>query len=512
MISWLQKVLQKHYKWLFSIMLVIIIIAFVFTIGGSPGIGHSKVSSKKQMYFGINLNDQEELRELFRNANISNILNTGQSLSSNQMAETLALTRPALLFWAKKLEIIKPNEFELTEYIKTRPLFLDEDGNFDPKKYTEFIARVKTDKNLSEHVVREVLTQDKQMDAVANLFGGPGYNLPFEAQFIITRKQTLWSVDIATLNLKDLDTNINIPEDKLEEHYQSNNLNFATPPQIEVAYTLFPIEQYLSEVSPPPADEEVKDLDAYKKDKAERLAAEAANDFQVEIISNDVAFNSEEFKKLLKKYNVSLVHLPPFNKQSIPKDTPLPRELLKEAPRLNERNYYSDVAQSDQGAFMLFFKKELPSYTPPLQEIKDEIKQHYLAQESHRLLESKAKILDKTLVGAVKADKSFTKVAKDEGLTVTSFNNFKILESPQGLDKTLLTDIQKLSKGQVSPFIMRDDRIYFIHVSNKEVPTVEESDPEVQTLFEQLNSFSTLARTYAITNELITNGLQESEG
>ena len=39
MISWSQTILQKHNKWLFSILLVVIIIAFVFTIGNTPGIG-----------------------------------------------------------------------------------------------------------------------------------------------------------------------------------------------------------------------------------------------------------------------------------------------------------------------------------------------------------------------------------------------------------------------------------------------------------------------------------------
>src|ERR1700719_1113888 len=49
MIPWLQRVLQRHYKWLLSIILATIAITFVFTIG----IGMSK--------YGINLNDPEIL-------------------------------------------------------------------------------------------------------------------------------------------------------------------------------------------------------------------------------------------------------------------------------------------------------------------------------------------------------------------------------------------------------------------------------------------------------------------
>lgn len=533
MISWLQKVLQKHYKWLFSIMLIIIIIAFVFTIGGSPGIGHSQVSSKKQMYYGINLNNQEEIHKLFRNANISHILNTGQSISNKQMAENLALTRPPLLFLAKKLEIFHPNEFELTEYIKTRPLFKNSEGDFDPTKYQEFINQVKKDKNLSEHIVREVLIEDKEMDQISNLLGGPGYALPFESQLITSRKKTTWSIDVASLDVQELSANLEVPEDKLEEHYKNNKLSFATPPTIEIAYALFPTEKFLSKV-PSPSDNELKtfyennieELDekdkpfeeikpkilaAYKKNQAEREAAESANNLQIELHSNEVPFNSEEFKNLLKKYNLTLTHIPPFPAKSIPSGTLIPKQLLREASNLNATHYYSDVATSDQGAFMLFFKGEHPATTPSIEEIKQDLIEHFLAQESHKLLESKAKILDKTLASAVKANKSFKKIAKDEGLQVTSFEKFNILDAPAGLDKTILTDVQKLSKGAVSPPILRDDRIYFVYVSDKETPVTEENDTETEALFKQLDLFTSMARSYAITNELISKGITESE-
>lgn len=536
MISWMQRILQKHYKWLFTIMLAIIIVAFVFTIGGSPGIGRSKISTKKQMYYGVNLNNPDQIRELFRNANISNILNTGQSITNNQVAENLSLARPPLLTLAHKFQLLHPNEYELTEYIKTRPLFKQADGNFDPKKYQDFIQLVKSDKNLNEHIIREVLAQDEQMDNTSQLIGGPGYTLPFEATFIIARQKTLWSVDIATLDVKDLTTNTTIPEDKLEEYYTTNKLNFATPALIEIAYAMFPLEEFLSKVPTPASatlkefyeshpnlftQEDEKDksfeknkdkaLESYKKDRAARLAAEAADSFQSELYHNYVPFNSEGFKKLLKKHKVTLTHIPPFDKNTLPQGTSVPQKLLREALTLNEQNYFSDVASSDKGSFMVFFKKEHHTYVPPFEEIKQQLHEELLSKESYKLLESKAKILDKTLVTAVKTDKSFKKIAKEEGLKVTSFDKFKILEAPEGLDKTLLPDIQKLNKGDVSPFIMRDDRVYFIHISDKEIPTIQENDPEVQSLLIQLDSFSSMARIHAITSELITKGLEKSE-
>lgn len=535
MISWLQRVLQRHYKWLFSIMLAIIIIAFVFTVGGSPGIGRGKHSTEKQMYYGINLNDPEEVRELFQYANMSNILNTGKNITNNQVAENMALSRPVLLELAKQLELVKPNEYELADYIKTKPIFKGEDGKFDVKKYQDFLMAIKNEPRMNEKVVRMILSQDMEIDRVLTLLGGPGYVLPFEAELSVERQKTVWSVDVASLDFQDFNSDIAVPEDKLAEFYVANKYNFATPSRIEVTYASFPTERFLKKVSVP-SDKDLKDfyedhldlfiqknddikpfdemkdkaMEAYKKDRALRLAAEAANDFEYDIYQNRIAFNSKEFEAALKKYNVSQQKGPTYDLDSIPTDSPIPQALLKQALTLNESSYFSDVATTDKGAYIVFLKEEHPVSIPPLEEIKNELKTQYLAKENLKLLESKSKILDKTINAAVKGGKSFKEVAKSDGLKVVSFDKFNILEAPKDLDKTMLEDIHVLNKGEISPPIMRDDRVYFVHVSEKEVPVLAVDNADVQALLKQLDPFTSTMRSQAIIGALIAKGLEGS--
>ncbi len=535
MISWLQRVLQRHYKWLFSIMLGIIIIAFVFTIGGSPGIGRGRHSTEKQMYYGINLNDPEIVQELFRNANLSNILNTGKNITNNQVAENLALSRPALLELAKDLDIPKPNEYELAEYIKTRPVFKGADGQFDVQKYQDFLKAIKHDAKMNEGLVRMILSQDMEIDRVLKLLGGPGYILPFEAELSVERQHTLWSIDVASLDFQDFNSNIEVPEDKLEEFYSTNKFNFAIPARTEIAYASFPIERFLTKVSTP-SDEELKNfydthlslfssekdnikpfeevknkvLESYKQDRAIRLASEAANDFEYDLYQHRITFDSKEFETALKKYNISLQKGPTFDAQTLPTDTPLPPQLLKQALTLNKTNYFSDVATTEKGAFIAFFRKEHPLSIPPLEEIKNELKKQYLAAENVKLLDSKSKIIDKTMNAGIKSGKSFKEIAKNEGLKVTSFDKFNILEAPKNLDKTLLQDIHALSKGEISSPIMRDDRVYFVYVTEKEVPVLSADNPEVQALIKQLDLFTSTIRSQSIVNELIAQGIEAS--
>lgn len=539
MISWLQRSLQKHYKWLFTIMLAIIIVAFVFTIGGSPGIGRGRHSTEKQMYYGINLNNPEIVQELFQQTNLSHVLNTGQNITNNQVAENMALTRPILLSLADQLNIDHPNEYELAEYIKTKPLFKDDAGRFDPKKYEDFVKIIKKNPRGGEGLVRLVLSQDLRMDHVLSLMGGPGYVMPFEAELSLERQKTVWSIEVAKLDFADFNSNIEIPEDKLEEFYVHNKYNFATPARIEIAYVHFPLDSFISKVANPTEEElkkfyethplfsedkekkgdkvekplaEVKNqvIEAYKKERAQRLAGEVANDFQYELYQNHIAFNSDKLGALLKKHKLNLIAVPPFDSSSLPQNTPLPRPLLEQALTLNESRYYSDVATTAQGAYMVFFKKEIPVSIPPIEEIKKELKEQYIAKENLKLLESKAKVLSKTLQSTLKAGKDFKKVAEAEGLKVSSFNKFNILEAPKDLERRLLIDMQVLHKGDVSKPISQDDKVYFVYVKEKEVPTIDKNSEEVKSLVKQMGTLTSAIRVRSIINGLMTEGMQEA--
>ncbi|MDR2628697.1 MAG: hypothetical protein LBC30_01745 [Puniceicoccales bacterium] len=62
MISLLERILQKHIKWLFSILVIIVTISFVFTVGSSPGIGRNAHEQKKKV-FGCDLTSQREIAQ-----------------------------------------------------------------------------------------------------------------------------------------------------------------------------------------------------------------------------------------------------------------------------------------------------------------------------------------------------------------------------------------------------------------------------------------------------------------
>ena len=71
MITWIQVLLQKHHKIIFSVLLFVIIIAFVFTIGSSiPFFGgrDGSVRISRSNFYGYNLDDQYQMAQLQRQA------------------------------------------------------------------------------------------------------------------------------------------------------------------------------------------------------------------------------------------------------------------------------------------------------------------------------------------------------------------------------------------------------------------------------------------------------------
>jgi hypothetical protein len=55
MISWIQHHLIRHGRWVFLSLLAVIIVAFVFTIGNTPGCTTDRSGYEENLYYGIDL-------------------------------------------------------------------------------------------------------------------------------------------------------------------------------------------------------------------------------------------------------------------------------------------------------------------------------------------------------------------------------------------------------------------------------------------------------------------------
>jgi hypothetical protein len=243
MISWIQTVLQKHYKWLFSILLFIIIISFVFTVG-APGISGFK--KHKPIFYGFDLSSQKDVLNLNQGCQLDYFLNTGGQLESPEKIQEAILIRALLLGIAKTLYIPGPTETELVEWIKSYPVFKDENGEFNADSYQAFIKQIQTDSDIGEALARELIAQSFQADQVSKLLSNPALILPQEAMLLAQAIQTKWELQTLYCDYEKFETTIAPSTEDLEAYYNKHKAAYSHAESFEAARTIV-LEDYIKQ-------------------------------------------------------------------------------------------------------------------------------------------------------------------------------------------------------------------------------------------------------------------------
>ena len=171
MITWIQIVLQKHHKVVFSILLVAITIAFVFTIGSVPFLGdRNRYEVSKQDFYGFDLSNQNVVSYLSTYAAYDAIL------AGARPDDTFIYKQAYLRYVAKNLGIKQVGQKELDAYIQNSPVFMGKDGKFDNNAFKQFVAqRVAT--GMPEEALTQILSENAMLNMVGSILSGPGYIL-----------------------------------------------------------------------------------------------------------------------------------------------------------------------------------------------------------------------------------------------------------------------------------------------------------------------------------------------
>ena len=190
MISWIQNHLIKHGRWVFLTLLAIIIIAFVFTIGNTPGCTSNQSNYTKQLFYGYDLNSSHEMNSLSKKVSLSAILRSGRPIQNEQQFQSQLTGRIALLHLADEIGVPPPGQEAISTYIQSMAAFRGPDGQFSPDAYTRFIDSIESNPNMQQDLIVVVLEEDYRIDQVRKVLYGPGYFLPSEANSQVQRSET----------------------------------------------------------------------------------------------------------------------------------------------------------------------------------------------------------------------------------------------------------------------------------------------------------------------------------
>lgn len=537
MITWIQTRLQNHLKVIFFTLLMVLIVAFVLTIGNIPGIGIFSGSSNRHDFYGYDLNAKPDIERLFNKAALSLALDTGlRAASSQNQIEEAALRREALLHLADQLQIPNPDTAQLTAFIRSKPLFMEQ-GKFSEKQYSNYLERLQSQDPARAQLLPLVLNEDFRINKIGELIKGPGYSLPFEAQKQLEFEKTLWSLEVAVFDLATFTPEIEIPLETLTSYYDTNAPAYETPEKVKTAFVLFSADRYRERVSQPteqelsdyfknhksayaaptdeaaapettPAFEDVREavMADVVQEKAKRLALKAADDFAYHLFEQSIQRASEAFTQLLTENALTLSPIPPYSRDALPSQD-LPEALLSQAFDLTQERYYSDAYPTADGAALLFLKKRIPPKIPPFEIVQEQVTADYRQAEKQRLFNEHGSALHKDLVQALQNGKTFVEAVEGHPLAVKTYTGFTVETTPTGLSPSLLSSLQPLLIGEVSPMLFEGGKGHFIHVTKREPPTLDPESPEIQTRLNRLEFLTKLINQRSITAELITRGL-----
>jgi len=552
MISWIQHHLIRHGRWIFLTLLAIIIVAFVFTIGNTPGCTPNRSGYQENLYYGIDLNSPLVRENLIDKVLLSAFLNGRQQPGAGEVE-----TRIALLHLADELGVPTPGPETLARYVQTKRAFFGPDGEFSDDAYTRFVDQTESNPRMSEALVIQVLEEDHRIEQLSRILTGPGYLLPSEATAQAQQSRTKLALTQATLSYADFEPDVEPTEEALKAYYEENKQRYEIPERVKASYVLFESERFLESTpefteaelrdhfaqnraafiaeyeaaNPTPAETpEASEADAATEaepatvvtfedvrpaverslatERATVAANEAAHDFAYKLHLDKIARDSATFNQLLNELGVSLTAIEPYTEAGA-RQRALSPEMLESAFALGGSRYFSDPYELDNGFGVLIYEGRIEPTIPPYEEMATVVAADYEEAEKRSLFNEKGTRLKTELEERVAAGDSFAEAAEALGLAVNSFDTFEVREAPTGLNRSALQQAQSLEAGEVSPMLTLQGVGTFVFVESKEVPALGEEDPELEQTKTMLRNWARFTSQSDLTNELVMRGLPE---
>lgn len=555
MISWIQTYFQRHFKVVFAVLLAVVIVAFVFTIGASPGIGTAERRFIEREFFGYKLNQAEDSQRLFGDAQASLSLQYGAfSGMEAEQVQNYALHRAAALHLADRWHIPAATTEEVTAAIKNLRMFMGQDGQFDPKAYSTFRDNLKTNSGgLSERDIARVIADDIRMNKVNQLLAGPGYVTPADIKQQLIRADTTWTLSTASTNYASFQPDIKPSEEELTKFFEENAFRYEIPPRVVASHVLFPASQFLPQVTvtesevrafydanparfPKPAAAEsatpnvtpaadpAADFAAVrpqveatlKQERAQRLATKAASDLAVAIFDRKVA-NGTPLDKFLAERQLTPQPLAPFTREAGPAELGGSREVANEAFRLGKDRFVSDAVSTPAGAVVLFWKETLPAQKPLFTQVRDRVASDYIESEKRKRFVEQGRKIKEQIEARLKAGENFEKAvasaAASSGLQfeTKSLPPFSLRSPPQDIDYSILNPLERIEQGQVSEMVITADKGIFVYAAEKKLPDTSETNPRFAEMRTQLSSFVSRMGSQAYLSDLVEKELKRTE-
>ena len=548
MISWIQNSFHKHFRWVFASVLFVMAIPLIMTFTPSSGVGRGGQKILERPFFGYNLGNEAQTRAIFKDGSLSAQLK-GANQVNDQQLQLYSLSRIAGLALSDELKIPQPTGEVVSKYVASLPVFRDEQGNFDQKRYSLFADTIKNNPQLTTAEANRVFRDDARLDQLSKLLGGPGYVLPGDVQSQLIRADSSWTIGVATLDYATFDPGVNPSEDALKKFFDENSFRYEVQPRAKLTLVEFKHSEFTVPGNPTEAElrafydanasrfpvppEAAKPADAkpaltpttpadnfakvrsqveaaIRTAAAQRLANKAANEFTVALYERKAAANTADLAQFLVAQHRTAIALPPLSADAPPADRAWLASYGDQITRLDKTHFFSDPLATPDSVAVLLWNETLPAYKPMFAEVRDKVAADFKDNEKRKAFVERGKVLRSQLQAAVKAGTAFEKAAVDAKLEVKAYPSFNLRQPPQDLPYPAYSALQNLDTGQVAEMISSGDKGYLVCAIDRKQPDLTAANPRVAEMRAQLMQFTATSNETSYLSELVERELKKS--
>ncbi len=549
MISWIQKYFQRHFRIIFGVMLLLMVLPLIWVFNPSSGTRGDGRKVLERHVFGYNLGSQDDQTRLFGDASLSAQLETGYPAEGAELQE-YGFQRAATLMLADEIHLPAPTTQEIADHIKALRVFSGPNGQFDPQRYATFRDSLKTNSRLSEASVSRVLADDVRLDKMQKLLAGPGYVLPSDVKMQLEQAESTWTLGVATVDYASYNPSIPVNDALLTKFFEDNSFRYEIPPQVVVSCADFPITAFIPSITvseaevrafydsnpsrypkpaadpkTPPKMDPAADYTAVrskvetdlKTDRARRAATKAASDLSYTLYDRKLVPGTDAFNAFLASQHVTLKPLAPFTHEQGPAEFGGAPEISAEAFKLDKDRLFSDAVSAPNGAVVLFWKELIPARKPMLADVREKVAADYIDGEKRKHFVE----LGRTIRGAIETrlksgeafDKAVASVAAANSVKIESkmLPPFTRRQPPKDVDYAVFGTLERLEKGRVSDMIIAKDHGLIVYAADKKLPDLTESNPQFAVTRNQIASATARAAVGGYLNDLIADELKKSE-
>ncbi len=536
MITWIQTVLQKHHKSVFSVLLVVIIIAFVFTVGSVPFLGNRNsghYDAEKKSIFGYDFSNPDVARR-FQTCVYFEMLTDGMRAESDEQFDIMIKRQACLLSIARSLGIESVSQAELDSYIKSRPAFMTASGSFDDGLWKKFLSEYT--QQLSIDNLNSILSNNALVEKASRLVGGPGFISEKEIEKLYTSIYGTWNLSLAELSLDKFKFDKKPNESELEKFYKANSESYRIPEAFVFDVAFEPSDSYKGKVAAPSED----DLKAYynanasnysvsengkfetpplskvlEKVKADYISSMATSmavakleDAVMKIFDSKAKKDSEEVKKILSEANISLRRLDPIRADKRDTLSQLPMKALEAAVRLDDDHFYSDTIATPGGVWLVFFVKKEASFIPPFADVKKKVEEDWLSDAKMKAFTEAGAKLVENAKKAISENKSFSEVMESGGAKVEKLTNVSLTKPSPDMEKAgqaagfLYSKLPSMKQGEVSQMFVLGNEGFVVWVSKYSEPKLDVKSEEFKKFAENVRE-----KTAAISGAVVVQDM-----